>query len=442
MNKNIRKQVMTGLFAATSMCTAITGLNKVDSTVYAANLKDNNVTVTKLEVVKHERIFEGNSDKISERYFGGVEEPKVGYTYIKGTKPILISVPHTVKQPARGEYDDGYGYKNADKYTGAIAKIISEKTGAHVIYKTATKAIYDDKAIDENYTTEMTPYRKKIMSVINTHDIKAVIDIHGFDDSKHDNVIEIGTGYGKNLLGKVEVLNATLEALDENGFKVDISEGKVEKENKVNVDVNFAASRNYTLSSYVSEKFNVPCLQIEIGSSYRNPGYMNKFNKTVNSLVDIIDNVSSLNISKSSEVTENYPIAKIVDVKKVANMRKSGNKDSDLIAKIKKGEYVMVIGNVKNSWVKVKYGNKTGYVYGKYLDFLDGTVKKTETVTSHIYLRSKANGDSEKIQKVKVGEKVDILGLSSDGKWYKVRYKKSNGDYITGYACTKYIKRG
>ena len=34
MNKNIRKQVMTGLFAATSMCTAITGLNKIDNTVY------------------------------------------------------------------------------------------------------------------------------------------------------------------------------------------------------------------------------------------------------------------------------------------------------------------------------------------------------------------------------------------------------------------------
>ena len=354
----------------------------------------------------------------------------------------MISAPHSVKQPARGEYNDGYGYKGADIYTGAIAKIISEKTGAHVIYKTATKGTNYNEIIDENYTTKLTEYRKEIKNIIKKYDIKAVIDIHGFDDSESDNVIEIGTGYGKNLLGKDEVLNSALEALAENGFKVDILEGKVAKANKVNIDTKFTASKSYVLSSYVSKNFGVPCLQIEFGSSYRTVTDMNKFNKTINSLVDIVDNVSSLNISKSPEVTGSYSIAKIVDVKKAANMRKSGNVNSDLVTQIKKGEYVIVTGNANNSWVKVKYGNKTGYVYGKYLDFLDGTVKKTETVTSHIYLRSKADGDSEKIQKVKVGEKVDILGLSSDGKWYKVRYKKSNGDYITGYACTKYIKRG
>lgn len=444
MNNNLIKKATLGLLFASSM-SALT-INFSECETHAVDLKNNQINVSKKYVEKMESYFIGDNTSDKGRYLVGKENQDSGFKYIKGKIPVLISAPHSMRQPARGNYNDGYGYKSADTYTGAIAKILAEKTDAHVIYKTATKGTKQKKAIDENYTEELTAYRKKIKEVVEEHGIVAVIDIHGYNDSERNDSIIIGTGYGKNLLGRDDVLNAVIEALNVNGFKMDTPEENIKKENKVVLDTAFTSSGGKTISSYMSQNFNVPCIQIEFGKSFRNQNKMTNFNRTINSMIDIIDNVSTLSSEnenwKKQIPTSNYTIAQVVDVKAVANVREKGNTDSKIVAKAKKGEYVTVVGDTTKSWVKVKYRNKEGYIYGKYLKYLKGTVKGDSNVTSHIYLRSSDDADSKKIEKVKIGKHVDILGLGNNKDWYKVRYKNSDGKYVVGYASSKYIKRG
>lgn len=429
-----RKEKGVNLMAATCMCAIMTIPMNVISSSYAAE-----ISLTKDEVQKEESYFKGVSEDKSQHYLGGMINSTWGYKYIKGTKPVLITVPHSVNQDKRDGYDNGYGYKSADKYTGAIARIIAEKTGAHVLYKTTYKAKNDVKPYDENHTKDLTNYRKKIRDIVRENEIKAVIDIHGFNDAETDDSIVIGTSYGENLLGQEQILNAVLDGLAENGFKTDMLDDAASKNDKVTIDERFTASASYTSSAYVAENFNVPTIQLEFGTSYRVPTKdMNKFNRTVNSISDVIDRVSNVKINNND--VSDYAIAQIDGVKAHANLRKEKTTNSALVDKVKKGHYVTVMDDATTTWVKVKYNNKEGYVSNKYLKFLQGTVQKTNKVENYIYVRSEAKEDAKKLQKVAVGETVDVLGMTSNSKWYKVRYKNAEGKYITGYAYKSAIE--
>lgn len=429
-----RKEKGVKLMAATCMCAIMTIPMNVLSSSYAAE-----ISLTKEQVEKEESYFKGTSKNKSQQYLGGMINSTWGYKYIKGTKPVLITVPHSVNQDKRDGYDNGYGYKSADKYTGAIARIIAEKTGAHVLYKTTYKADNDAKPYDENHTNDLTNYRKKIRNIVRDNEIKAVIDIHGFNDAETDDSIVIGTSYGENLLGQDQVLNAVLDGLAENGFKTDMLEAAVSKNDRVTIDERFTASASYTSSAYVAENFKVPTIQLEFGTSYRVPtNDMKKFNRTVNSISDIIARVS--NVKTNNNDVSDYAIAQIDGVKAHANLRKEKTTNSALVDEVKKGHYVTVIDDATTTWVKVKYNNKKGYISNKYLKFLQGTVQKTNHVDKYIYVRSEANEDAKKLGKVAVGETVDILGMTSNSKWYKVRYKDAEGKYITGYAYKSAIE--
>lgn len=239
-------------------------------------------------VEEYERYFKGESNEKSLRYFGDKNNKK-GYVYVEGTKPVIISFPHTIKQPSRGKYNDGYGYKGADTYTGSLAKIISEKTGAHIIYKT-TYSEDDENYID--YTKKTTAYRTAVKDIANKNNVKAFIDVHGFSDKSKNKSIELGTGRGNNLLGDTDVINSVLKALEINEFTVNADS----KENKVVIDEEFTGGGKKTMSSYTANVVGIPSIQIEIGKTYRNPEDMSRFNKMVKTLIDIIDAISNEDI--------------------------------------------------------------------------------------------------------------------------------------------------
>lgn len=417
--KNIRN-ILFGVI----MCGTCVPIMKED--VYAVNLKNNQVKVSKDDVLRKEASFKGSSSKKSLQYLGDRNNIGNGYTYIKGVKPIIISVPHSVKQPVRGNYNDGYGYKSAELYTGAIAKIIAEKTGAHVIYKSS----YNGQ--DDNYSTGETPYRKKIKEIVNSNNIKLMIDVHGFNDSNKNQVIELGTAYGKNLLNKKDTLDLVLEALKENNFTTNTNT----KINKVVIDKTFTGGGNKTLSSYVSSKLKVPSIQMEIGKTYRNVNNMDAFNRIINSLVDIIDNVSAsdtVNNNVNAKLT-----ARVINVKKHLNIRAKAGINNKVITTAPLGKKVSILDNLDKLWFKVQYGNKVGYASSKYLK-LDCKTGKVSGVSKYINLREKAKESSKKIQRVNLGEKMEVLDATNKY-WYKVRYKNKNGKYTIGYASKKYVK--
>lgn len=212
-------------------------------------------------VYSTEYIKELETQFISNSYFGNSKED---YEYKAGNIPILISAPHTVKQLRNGEY------KKADIYTGALAKVLQEATGAHLIYKASTNG-------DENHTTEETEYRKKIKEIVEKNNIKIVLDLHGMLSSR-DSDIDIGTGGkdNRNLLGQDQILSIVESSLGDANYTV----------NKY-----FSGSMNHTISNYCSTKLGVPTLQLEINQKYRTSESEN-FTYMANKLTHMINELS------------------------------------------------------------------------------------------------------------------------------------------------------
>lgn len=199
---------------------------------------------------------------ISNRYFGSSNKD---YKHKSGNIPILISAPHAVKQWRKGEY------KKADVYTGALIKTLHETTGSHVIYKTSTNG-------DENYTIDETEYRKKIKEIVETKDIKVILDLHGMIADK-DSDIDIGTGNSTNvnLLGQDYILSLIETSLS-----------------SVNYTVNkyFTGGGSKTISTYCSQKLGVPTLQLEINRKYRSSD-STSFSFMANKLTNMINDILS-----------------------------------------------------------------------------------------------------------------------------------------------------
>lgn len=109
------------------------------------------------------------------------------YCHIAGSLPILISAPH-------GAAHTRDRYKEEDEYTAGLARLVGEKTGAHVLY--ARRKSKTDPNADLN-----APYKKSLEQIIREHSIKFVVDLHGANPERNFGVA-IGTMHGKSCSEK------------------------------------------------------------------------------------------------------------------------------------------------------------------------------------------------------------------------------------------------
>jgi len=116
----------------------------------------------------------------------------------KGTTPILLSAPHTVNFLK----EDG-NFKMREGYTKAIVKYLAQKTGAFLMIKENSDGIDPNKI-------EMEDYKRQLLEIIEKHQIRLVLDIHGAA-SHHDFAIEIGSLDG--VSAKPETIKALKTAL-------------------------------------------------------------------------------------------------------------------------------------------------------------------------------------------------------------------------------------
>lgn len=130
-------------------------------------------------------------------------EPPAGdgppFRYVAGTLPVLVSAPHGAAHRRNGRY------KQEDEYTAAIARLLAERTGAHVIY---TFALSDN---DPNWDRE-SPYKNSLADLVAGHGIRFVADIHGMSD-RHKFGIAVGTMSGASCRRRheatiIEILQA------------------------------------------------------------------------------------------------------------------------------------------------------------------------------------------------------------------------------------------
>lgn len=283
-----------------------------------------------------------------------------GYEYIKGSKKILISAPHSLKQPPRPGTTD---FKLADSYTGSIAKYIAEETGAHVIYKSSYTGVDDNfmgYGIDNPSKEEtVTPYRDKMEEVIKENEIELVIDLHGFADSSDRNFgVILGTNNGKNLLNNKSLLNAIKKSFNDSGFSELTDDSAGNQQNYV-IDKLYPASiKNRSITNYVATNLNTPAIQVELSKTNRDPNNKSNLSRTVDVLMDIINKIDDLSPS----------VAEITSKKSsTVGLKSEPRLSSESIVQLKLGTVVEKVETVGKNFVKVIYVDKsnkyTGYIH-------------------------------------------------------------------------------
>lgn len=195
------------------------------------------------------------------RYRGNKEaERPYAYKKSSGESRILITAPHAVYHIRENEP------KAAEIYTGALAHLLQEYTGVHIL--TAIKET-DDPAYQKK-----SAFKNKMGEIIEAENIDLVIDLHGASKS-HEFTIDIGTDEGAHIdAQEPEFLQAyaAMHGMDE-----------------VVKNHTFSASSPETIAAFSRHELNTPAMQLEIHGDYRNPrNDIEAFYQLVNALSEYL----------------------------------------------------------------------------------------------------------------------------------------------------------
>ena len=174
-----------------------------------------------------------------------------GFAYVPGQVPVLLSAPHGAVHTRLNNL------KQEDEYTTGFARLIAEKTNAHVIH---TRRKLDT---DPNWYPDV-PYKRMLRRVIKKEPIRFVLDIHGCAEHR-DFGIALGTMRGESCPQQREVI---LRMFAAHGFFQDAENPLC----RFDVDRRFTAvglEGQETITRFVWESLGVPAAQFEIHPSLR-----------------------------------------------------------------------------------------------------------------------------------------------------------------------------
>ena len=135
-------------------------------------------------------------------------------------------------------------------------------------------------------------------------------------------------------------------------------------------------------------------------------------------------------VAAQSAIVQAQPGTSTETLSKKANLYQKKNTGSKVLKKLKVGAAVSVLSK-NESWVKVKYDGKTGYIKASAFEKVAVKEKSaqpgtnTTVVTHDARLYKKASGSAASIA---VARKTEVLVLSQSGNWCKV-----NADGKAGY---------
>ena len=111
------------------------------------------------------------------------------------------------------------------------------------------------------------------------------------------------------------------------------------------------------------------------------------------------------------------------------NFRSGPSTSYSSLGSFNKGDKVEYLGT-SGSWAKVKYNNKTGYVYGSYVGDYATTAKYVTATTLNV--RSGAGTSYSVLGSLSKGTKVEVISTTNG--WSKINYNGS-----TGYVSSQYL---
>ncbi len=159
-----------------------------------------------------EDILSLEDDFANNEYYGTNSWTDEKYRVISGSVPVLISAPHAVNQ-LRGE-----DVRDAEKYTGAIARYVSMATNSYAIFELFT---HEDPNNDGG-----SAYKDGVVNLLMACNIKMLLDIHSSTFSD-DTDIDVVTNLHETLCGNDKLI----DVIKELGKKYDV---KVDENNKPN----------------------------------------------------------------------------------------------------------------------------------------------------------------------------------------------------------------
>jgi hypothetical protein len=196
------------------------------------------------------------------------EEHLCSYELLDGGGDTMISAPHAMLQTRNGSI------KSAERFTGMLCRLMHERLGCPVIYK--TRHLRDDANHDP-----VSDYRDALCRYVKQHDVRFVLDLHQMKPERDTDVC-IGTGQGHNILGQDAIVEIIAEAFRRRGVK------------RVTVDKPFSGTGPNTVSSTVAARCRVPAIQLELNTRLLMNGYDDYcFMKVLDALCEITQSLNS-----------------------------------------------------------------------------------------------------------------------------------------------------
>ncbi len=111
-------------------------------------------------------------------------------------------------------------------------------------------------------------------------------------------------------------------------------------------------------------------------------------------------------------------------------VREKATVDSSRVGMAQQGESLTVLGE-KNGWYRVRLsGGETGYIRGDLLGEGDSKSIKYKVLRSEVLVRSKPTTKSDRVDSLKKGETVIVIG--EDSGWYKIKLASGKTGYVRG----------
>lgn len=194
-------------------------------------------------------------------FFARTDHPQ-SFELLTGRGRVLFSAPHAVLQTRMG------ALKYAERFTGMLCRLVHEQAGYPVMYK--TQNLNDDANFDE-----VSDYRDELCRYVRKNGILCVVDLHQMKPERPLHLC-IGTGYGGNLAGRVELTDTVLRCMREHGVA------------RLALDEPFSASRPQTVSATVAATCGIPAFQLEWNTRLLMNGYPEyAFDRVLQALCDL-----------------------------------------------------------------------------------------------------------------------------------------------------------
>ena len=221
-------------------------------------------SIAKLDSVKYAIGFEHSLDKHNREF---PSKNSRCYIHLRGEIPILVCAPHSSVHIRMDKL------KKEERYTAPLSAIMHSITGTHALFT------HRASRVDPNFY-DNSPFKMGVENIVNKFGVKFVIDIHGTETRKGDEVyFGVGTE-NEFLLGKKCYLEKLLKSAQKNRIRLG------------DPDV-FPASRQMTVTKFISRKLGIPAIQIEINKRLRNPeDAPRSFLRLVSFLSDFISSIT------------------------------------------------------------------------------------------------------------------------------------------------------